>query len=768
MALGTIFHRLTVSSVDLTADIPARINIKKRRESVGFHSTTSPSNINIAYLGGEDSSADNNMSISDKSTSLIQNRIPEIGDIATTTGTSFQINVDQFLVTDQFTEETPTQPAVPLFYVHVLAGFNATLESIDNKTLVNIEFLDHTLNEVAFSEYILATELSDGDARGSLYNNIENSYNTSTKAADIMLVKYTVKTITDGVARLESFHELIDNNPLFRLAEFSDIDPYGALDPTANAYLIVQSIGGFTVTMSRSSTYAYRESPDSRIKVLTSSSPDITSPWFVRVTNGRFLTSLRVTPETSLTHEFSIAEFNSQTFDPLPPYRSQSGEKAYRISDLLIQVSKNIAYLPDNDLYITVIVNNTYGEIKYAITNNPSNVDLPYGDTAISYEDSIVSVDKRNGILELGKTLEESDVAYVTYYTEEKQFEFTAVDCNPTNNLSILNQRLVLYINPQLELEDDLDQSLFYLVVDPIGRIQYCSQPDENAAGNDAATIKMLDEDFGDSGTPTHTMYYDKVSPEEALQTRADGVSNPGYNGWIDEFSFIDKYTVDSQLNTMATVSGFFRDNFEENPNYLVLADISVGESQRTTSFEEFDVRVRGGGIQEASFQNALEEQSEIAWYWDQIQQRPYPAATSFYVEIPQEVLSEHGGRFSRAAAMSALERHMQFGGYPVMQSYGIDPTINWYTVTSGEISVAWPSYGSDKTYNLYLSGTLDGVYDQQNDAVIQDVPSGNFYEVSGLNPATSYYVRVEALDGIDWSNGPTVRVTTASGLEEE
>lgn len=770
MPLHELYHRITVSAVDITEDVPARMNIKKRREAVGFHSTTSPLNINITYLGGDDSSADSNLSISDRSTSLVQNRIPEAGDISTATGDTFQINVDQFLVTEQFTEETPTQPSVPLFYVHTLVGFNAELIDIDQRTLVNIEFLDHNLEPIAFSEYILDSE-EGSSARGSLYNNIENSYNTRTKAADITLVKYTVKVSgDDGSAEITSFHELINNQPIFRLAEFSDIDPYGVLYPEANAYLIEQTATGFTVTMPRSGTFAYKELPDSRIKVLPPSSPDITHPWFVRVTNGRFLTRLPVAPTDLFLHEYSIAEFNSQTFDPLPPYRSQSGEKSYRISDRLIKVAKNIAHRPDNDLYVTVIVENAYGEAKYAMTNDYTltrPAPLPYSDTTIAYEEGIASLDARNGIIELTRELDDDDVAYASYYTEESQFQFTSVDCNPTNNLSILNQRLVLYILPARE-SDDLDQSLFYLIVDPIGRIQYCSQPEDNSEGLDAATVKMLAEDFDTSGNPLHTMYYDKTSPEEALASRV--LSGGVHSGLVTEFSFVDKYTVESQLFALSSVeiSGNFKHNYEENPKLLVLADVTVGENQRTTSFEEFDVRERGGGISEESFQAALEEQSEIAWYWDQIQLRPYPAATSFYVEVPNSVLEEHGGQFSRTAVVAAAERHMQFGGYPVIESYGIDPTIYWSTTTSGSISVAWPSYGAQRTYNVHLSSSLDGVYEKQNDTVIQDVPSGNFYAMAGLNAATSYYIKVEALDGTEWSYGPTVRITTASGLEEE
>jgi hypothetical protein len=752
---------VTVSQVDILEDVSTRVNIKKRREYIGFHSTTSPSNINIVYLGGEDSSADKNMSISDRSTSLVQNRIPEAGDISTVTGTTFQINVDQFLVTDQFTEETPTQPSVPLFYAHTLAGFNASLSDIDQKTLVTIEFLDHDFQTLAFSEYILETE--DATNKGQLYNNIENSYNTRTQAADITMVKYTVKTVSgSGVATVEAFHELINNVPIFRLAEFSDIDPYGVLYPARNAYLLTETATGFTVTMPRSGTYAYKESPDSRIKALYPSSSDITSPWFARITNGRFLTLLPTTPESYQSYEYGIAEFNSQTFDPLPPYRSQSSERAYRISSRLVQVSKNIAYRPDNSLYVNVVINDAYGDVKYAMSNDPSSIGLPYGNTSIQYEDGVASLDELNGILEVTRDIETDDVTYVTYYTEEKQFEFTSVDCNPTNNLSILNQRLVLYINPERSVE--LDQSLFYLVVDPIGRIQYCSQPDDNSDGLDEATVKMLAEDFDTSGNPTHLMYYDKVSPEEALGSRVSGVNA----SWINEFSFVDKYTVESQLFNLVSVSGAIRENFVDNPKLLIIADISIGESQRTTGFEDFDVRERGGGIVAASFNNALEEQSEVAWYWDQIQLRPYPATTSLYVEVPQSVLQEHGGRFERPDLVAAVERHMQFGGYPVIDSYGVDPTINWYTAASGSLSVAWPSYGSDRTYNVHYSSALDGEYTQDNDTVIQDVPSGNFHSVSGLNPATNYYIKVEAIDGDESSYGPTVRITTASGLEEE
>lgn len=763
MATAKVDHRFTVSQVEFLENVPTRINVKKRREYVSFHPTTSEDNINIMYLDGQTSSADKNMSISDRSTSLVQNRIPELGDILTVTGATFDIGVDQFLVTDQFTEETPTQPAVPLFFAHTLAGFNAALADIDNRVLVSLEFLDQNFEAVAFSEYIIDTE--SPTLKGKLFNNIENTFNSRTQAADVRLVKYTVKTFDDeGNATIEAFHELINNEPIFRIAEFSDVDEFGILDPNVNAYLIAQTGTGFTVTMPRSTTYAYRESPDSRIKVLLPASPAITDPWFVRITNGRFLTTLPSTPEINIGYEYGIAEFNSQTFDPLPPYRSQTGEQAYRVSARIIQVAKNIAYLPDTSLYVNVVVRDEFGDLKYAFSNDPNNVGRPYSNTDVTYEDGIVSLDARNGFIELLYDIEATDVSTVSYYTEEKQFQFTAVDCNPTNNLDILNQRLVLYVNPERS-SDDLDQSLFYLIVDPIGRIQYCSQPEENSGGIDPATVKMLAEDFGSDGFPLHTFYYDKPSTTAGLASRIS--EGTGLDD-VEDFSFIDKYTVESQLFSFTTVTGDFRKNFIDNPKLLVLADISVGESQRSSGYTDFDVRKRGGGIKTTNFQDALEEQSEIAWFWDQIQLRPYPATTAFYVEVPQSVLSENGGRFSRPDLTAAIERHMQFGGYAVIRSYGVDPTINWATVTSGAFSVAWPSYGADKTYDVYYSTALDGVYEKDNDNVIQDVPSGNFYMASGLNAATNYFVRVRAWDGNEYSLGPAVRLTTASGLEEE
>ena len=99
------------------------------------------------------------------------------------------------------------------------------------------------------------------------------------------------------------------------------------------------------------------------------SSPAITDPWFVRLTNGRFKTTLPYTPELSIGYEYGIAEFNSQTFDPLPPYRSQSGEQADRVSARIIQVAKNVAYKPDNSLYVNIVVQDEFGDPKYAFTN---------------------------------------------------------------------------------------------------------------------------------------------------------------------------------------------------------------------------------------------------------------------------------------------------------------------------------------------------------------------------------------------------------------
>jgi hypothetical protein len=757
MSKSYLAHQFSLESVDYSIAIPTRLNIKKRREHFVYRSLSNEDNINVAYAIAHDVVPASNLAISDRSTSLVQNRIPKTNLPQVVTAGSIVLNVDQFLVTDEFTTDTPTQPSVPLFYEHKLINYNEDLVDFDNKTLLSIEFMDQDYQPVRITEYEL-------DDYGYIFNNIENLYNEVTGELEAYFVKYTVRTISGPSQTVTIHHELINNKPVFVPATFSDIDDDGLI-LAGYVYLIEQIPGlGFSITLPEVARYGYIETPESRIRVLPPPAVDVSIPWNVRVSNGKFVSTQRLSESSSRQYTYRVAEFDSQGFSPYPPFKQIIEQEATWLTPHLIHVPKNIAYDPDAAFFVDILIRDANDDVIAVYTNDTDKVGLTWSDTLIEYEDKILSIDGMGGIIELQDELLDTNSAFVSYISEEHEYEFIDIDFNPIDNTEILQQRIVLYIQPESALTGTLEKSLYYLVVNALGEIEYSSQVAENVATGlplDGATQMMYNQDFNSDGTTRHLFYYDRTSTASGLQVRASGLQDN-----VSEFSFIDKYTVDSILvRSRAIPTGYAENlNFLDNPRFLVLGDLYVGERESPELVTTLDIREFGGGIKPEHMQDALLEQPEVRWYMDSSARLPYPGAGSFMVDIPMELLDAYGGDFTEEQVRSIVERHTQYGNYAAIRYYGIDPILMDLVVGSGEYTVSWPSYGDEITYNVYQSRHIDTGFVLINEVDLFDNPGGNSFAASGLTPSTKYYVKVGATDeNVIESFSQTISVTTTS-----
>lgn len=765
MSFSVLRQQFQVNSVPVTVDTDTRVNIKKRHEYIRYKTISNQNRINIAYLMGTQSTPGNNLVISDRSTSLTQNRVVSSSLYHTATTKQITLSVDKFLISHVFTTETPTKPETPLFYVHTLADYDPSNVYLQ---LLNIEFADYNLNPITITEYYLDS------TTGEVFNNIENTYDDSTTEFDVTYIKYTVRdTSMVGSDTISVYHELISNSAIYTPADFDDIDEFGQLISGRKKYLLEEQLGGeqFVVTLPDLQRYAYKETPASRIRVLSPVAIDLTAPWNVRVSNGQFITSLQVGLSAYRDYKYFLAEFNSQTFQPFPPYKFMGDQSAIWLNSNLVKVAKGVVVSTGIYLFIDIIVKDQFDVLKYVYSNDPSKIGTAYTST-VSYTEGILSVDSLNGFIELEGPIEETDQVSVSYYTEETEYEFTTVDFNPVNNLDILNQRVALYVSPEYSLSGDLDATLYYLVMDSVGRIAYSSQADENSGGIDPATMKLLHDggagDFNTDGSPKRTFYYDIPSTEDGLASRVSGVNS----SVLEEFSFIDKYTVESVLlNPAITTTGELTSNFgkllnfQENPRFLVLADMYVGDSQSPSSLSVFDARIQGGGIKTNNIDDARAEQHEIDWYWDFNSKRPYPGIGAFKVEVPYTLLSDYGGDYDSIDAIKDVaSRHIKSGGYAIVDTYGIDPVITTLSPASGEFYFEWPSYGSGVNYNVYYSTEIESHFALWSGSPITDVSTGNDAAISGLDIWTTYYTYLAAIDDNGYEcPGPIVGTTTTA-----
>ena len=135
-------------------------------------------------------------------------------------------------------------------------------------------------------------------------------------------------------------------------------------------------------------------------------------------------------------------------------------------------------------------------------------------------------------------------------------------------------------------------------------------------------------------------------------------------------------------------------------------------------------------------------------------------------IEIPQDLLTAYGGSFTRDQVVDIVERHMEMGGYAVINTYGINPVVTELGVTSSQVTVSWPSYGSDVSYNVYYSNAIDTGFVKANTGLIVDSLSGNQFDITGLTASTKYFIKVGAVDSSgNESFGAVVSATTETSV---
>lgn len=754
MNKSKLTYSFCINKVDKTTTIDTLLNITKRKEHVIYRSSSTQDNINISYVTSKDTNSKENLAIRDRSYALTENKIPYQFEYQEKTGTQFYITAEQFLLTDIFVPETATQPSIPLFYKHKLINYNYLLTDYTNLSLIAYEFVDKNFSKINNNEYYLDQNTGD------LYNNIKNYYDSILGEYDITYIKYTVKNTVTSETNV--YCELINNQRVYILATWNDIDEYSSLKMYGATYdgivyrgktYFIEEVTGtnyFRITLATNQLYAYQETSSSKIYLLK---PDVINtdlPWYIRINNGKFLANIRNNSNgDSASFKYYIAEYNNQNFYPYPPYKHHINKECIWLNKNIIKSQIENIYQDDSTFFIDILVYDYEENLKYALTNDSSKIGTYCLDT-ILYTDDIKSIDCLNGIIELNIDILDTDIIKINCYTEETNFEYTGLDFNPLSNADILKYRTIFYTIPETTGVTSFDKSVHYLLVNEDGLITYSSQADDGLPIHNSTT-RLLLEDFDTNGNPKHDLYYDNPSTASGLFYRYGG----DYESFIDQFNFIDKYSVESQITyeKLATWSGLIGDNelianFEDNPHILILGEVAVGPSINSELLSNYDVRMRGGGIKDDLESAAIDLQKEVAFYWDKNSSIPYPSACTLMIEYPRYLLEENGGEWTHDEIKQVIEKHMMFGNYPVARQYGnLDPVVTNintnYTTNSADIT--WPKYEAS-SYNLYYWKIKENQINSIT-GIEESIAINNTITMSGLNTNTDYLFYIESVD---------------------
>lgn len=650
-------NAFTVSAVAFEKDTDVYLNVLKRKETLSYLSVLGSNAANISFLSSSALSSEINLSIADRSTSLEANRIQTIDATVQSGSNTFSISTDRFVVTNVFTDTVNTVGSLPIFYKHIIDTTNLPRTNpaandfsvAAGSKLVQIQLLDQSFQPIKVTELKLDT------ANGFVYTNLLSEFSSSSDFT-VYYVQYTV----NNNGTINTFTEMLDSVPVFRLAEFSDLDGgLQIIDDGRQVYLIEETITGFDITLGASITeIAFKPLDAARIQVVKPVPSDVNDEWFVRITNGRFFTNINAALQ-----KFRIAEFLSQIFNPEPPIKFIDSENAAIVNTSLIKLNQEDIFEDTPlSLFVNIQVNDATGSGVVAFTTD-SSLAGTVADNGKTYEiwdnttkRGIRSIDHRSGILDIeGITLKSTYTIEASYYYEATRYEYTIINFNPVNNSDAATHRYTLFVEPE-DIGETKTQTLFFLKSDKSGRVVESNWTVANGGDFDNSTQLLTGGD---------ALYLDIPTPA------------PSYV--VTPFQrFAQDYSV------------------EGTGTFLILADVTTSESASPEQLTKIDVRSRGGGIPEASFETTRTLQPEIEWYWDEgyWDGIPYPGNASYLLEVPVKLLNEVSGVWTPQQIRNIADRHTAAGVYPVIRAYGPDITVSGIETDSNSITLKWVSHG--------------------------------------------------------------------------
>lgn len=779
MAIGSnsIGHRVTVTGIPGIGFVDTRQNVKKRLEIFRFNNDIPDGDINITYAASSPVNAKNNLFISDKSTSINENSPNFLVEEQTFNGTTFSTFFKNFLLTDVFTPATTTREATPLYFRHILDA------EVDENS---VTILDQNFNPIDGNLYVVEKPLDFNDDDGLImdgsdvdhpltyqgvfvYNNLENTFNAETGE---FIVYYVGYADTNG----DTVHVLLNNTNVFNEAQFDDIFQLTSqLKPWVKAYEIDENNGVFDITTPTTNLFSLKSLDTARIFVTEPIDKDANLPWFVRITNGSFKFINGVE-----TYVYSLPEFLTQNFNPVFPFKFIISEEAVRVNEHLLKLSRNnINVDPLNSFELDIEIFDADDNILLAITTDVGKDGDTYinnlgDDTTIKWQaDQIQSIDKKFGFIYMVPVLKDTYQIRVTYYFEEKFYEFTQVNFNPTQNNEVLNGRVILYLVPTNATNNDNlghSSALHYLKVAPDGLITFTSQDgtggNENLKTGDTYMIEAADRRSSTPGglahifwvnrNPQHMgMYYDAVPNAAAGAGQSTVANGAGISHTFQVFpipgpapeTFVENFTVKAAAGQPGL-----------DKRYLVLAEIFVNEHTFPDLTTLLDTRVKGGGIKQNRIQDALVKNPEVQWYNDigTFNGRPFPGTSVIIVKIPYTILEEFGGLLTKKQVKQIVRRHMSLGSEPIIRYYGAKPEFTSIIGgNSDSLTVAWPSEGSSYGYNIYYSQNKEGPFIKANTSLLIDNPAGNSLTITGLTDEIAYYITGTAVNLFTNIEGP-------------
>jgi hypothetical protein len=694
-----------VSDLQRTYETDTFINSIRRREDFSFSSRLDSKSVSIALVQGSVLSAANNLSINDKSNTLVGNYIESEDNTIIESVDSFIINTDRFLVTDRFDTSSNT----PLYKKHLLGKDifprTAGTDEIDYGTffISQIQILDKNFQPISNQIVNIPKYVGSNLYSGAIYSNLNTSYDYINQMAEVYYVSY-VYTIyaTPGYQHKT---EILNNQPIFEVATLEDLDPItGDLDVDAKAYLLQETDTYFLVQLPITTKYAFKKLSNTQLVVNPPKSVDANDLWNVSIPNSQVFGNVNGSIE-----KYYLAEYSNQLWNPSIPYKKADIEIPIIVNSRTLKVEhSNIQQILTSNMPIDILINDKSDNGLISFTTDPLKEGLtsPNGLIWTLWDNirkvGITGADSQGGFIDIEGYILDSSTQNIlcSYYYQEDNYTLNAIDFNPLSNQLVLENTIVLFLMPSSQVTT---QSLFYLVVNPSGRVI-----NSNWSLFDNSTETLF------SG---NTLYYQEVPDWEVNPTTI----------------FQDTYSI------------------EGSGTFFVVGEVNISENISIKDLKLIDSRVQGGGLKPSVILDRKKKNPEISWFWD-IGFKDgiyYPGTKTCLVQVPVEIMSGAGGVLTSLQIKDIISRHMSPGTYPVSKAYGKDVSITEVLSTDDEVTINWLSI-PDTYYNIYYSSLSTGPWTLVNGTPQQDVGADNTITISSLTPNQLYYIMIVPGDVIE------------------
>lgn len=656
----------TVDSVTKKIEVPVSLVSKRRYQWLRYNSQVPKHGVAISFLGLPQLTEKNillfNAGPSVNTDAYLEDKesLVKISLVNNGSSQKFETKLTDFYLTD-IKNTLDKGVEQPLFFYHLMANNDGTV--ITGYAPGSVKILDKDMNEVDKSlwQEPIAEEDTDGNTVYKVYHSLEFRFDQDSNQYVIYYLHFRSDTGEEVFKLLESrrvFDKLYDINDTLSTASKT----YQVYPTSAGVYEVVTRYLGAI-----NNDLYFKPALTGQIKAFKPANVTHENSWQLRFTNGGFIAQVE-----DEVYRYAIPEFNRQAF-----YQNRISERIRETSVInglnegrvlgakLVQSLYNPLVVDSaRGMYLEVIILDKDGVAYDGYTNNPyklywSNPEETY---TIQLRDfsrmNNFSFNAETGFIYLPYEIKEIDRVLINGTYRENYFEYDEIEVNPVYNRSVLDKKLLFYLNPQkvidrlLILDDPYkDRGLYHLLVDENGLI--IDYPEDTDGS-------PLDPDLKKTGS-TDLKYPDLYQFQAAF------------------------------------------------PEKIIITECYIGRLADPSDVQEIDVRIPGGGLKEDFDPSAwVDVEPSLLWAsdkakWDGV---PYPGQSATLVELPQSLMVSGGGSLELEDIKSVVKKHMAMGTYPVIRFYGSIPRILWvWAKIDGSqrlCSLAWEGVGIAESYRVY------------------------------------------------------------------